>query len=57
MEMAKTAAEAQKLTATAEGKHHIGDFLPPEELSKFMDKYKVNSRRSDRLTENALGVG
>ena len=43
MEMAKTAAEAQKLTATAEGKHHIGDFLPPEELSKFMDKYKVNS--------------
>ena len=43
MEMAKTASDANKLTQTAEvaGKHHIGDFLPPEELSKFMDKYKV----------------
>jgi splicing factor 4 len=51
MEMAKTAAEAQKLTATAEGKHHIGDFLPPEELSKFMDKYKVNNRTWRRLIE------
>ena len=43
MEMAKTASDANKLTQTAEvaGKHHIGDFLPPEELSKFMDKSKV----------------
>jgi hypothetical protein len=43
--MAKTAADAAKLTNQAEGKHHIGDFLPPEELSKFMDKYKVTSYR------------
>lgn len=42
-EMAKTAAEAAKQTAAleVEGKHHIGDFLPPEELSKFMNKMKV----------------
>lgn len=41
--MAKTQAEASKLTKDAEdgGKHHIGDFLPPEELAKFMNKYKV----------------
>ena len=25
----------------AEGKHHIGDFLPPDELKKFMETYKV----------------
>ena len=42
-EMTKTAAEAAKQTAAleVEGKHHIGDFLPPEELSKFMNKMKV----------------
>ena len=41
-EMAKTQADAEKQTAAVnEGKHHIGDFLPPEELNKFMNKYKV----------------
>eukprot|EP00092_Neocalanus_flemingeri_P002757 GFUD01002952.1.p1 GENE.GFUD01002952.1~~GFUD01002952.1.p1 ORF type:complete len:1101 (-),score=245.48 GFUD01002952.1:544-3789(-) len=40
-EMAKTEQEAVKMTGEAEGKHHIGDFLPPEELNKFMNKYKV----------------
>ena len=41
--MEKTARDAAKATAALEeeGKHHIGDFLPPEELSKFMNKYKV----------------
>ena len=40
--MAKTQADAEKQTsAMDEGKHHIGDFLPPEELSKFLNKYKV----------------
>ena len=44
LEMAKTQAEAEKAnSAFAEGKHHIGDFLPPEELNKFMNKYKVSS--------------
>jgi len=40
-EMAKTEQEALKMTEDAEGKHHIGDFLPPGELDKFMNKYKV----------------
>merc|ERR1739838_58726 len=42
-EMAKTHADAEKQTAIMEeGRgHHIGDFLPPEELKKFMNKYKV----------------
>ena len=41
--MAKTQSEAEKQTAVMdEGRgHHIGDFLPPEELNKFMNKYKV----------------
>lgn len=32
--------EAKKLTDQAKGKHHIGDFLPPDELKKFMAKVK-----------------
>jgi len=40
-EMAKTEQEALKMTEDAEGKHHIGDFLPSGELDKFMNKYKV----------------
>ena len=37
-EMDKTAREALQLTEAATGRHHIGDFLPPEELTKFMAK-------------------
>lgn len=29
---------AQELNRQAEGKHHIGDFLPPEEFKRFMEK-------------------
>jgi len=29
---------ASKLTAEGRGKHHLGDFLPPDELEKFMEK-------------------
>lgn len=29
---------AKELNRQAEGKHHIGDFLPPDELKKFMEK-------------------
>ena len=32
---------AIKLTDMAENKHHIGDFLPPNELKKFMETYQV----------------
>ncbi|RXG52874.1 SURP and G-patch domain-containing protein 1 [Armadillidium vulgare] len=38
-EMEITARKAEELTRGAEGKHHIGDFLPPEELASFMEKY------------------
>lgn len=37
-EMVATQLWAQELTRQAEGKHHIGDFLPPEELKRFMEK-------------------
>ena len=40
-EMSTTRDTADRLTSGAEGKHHIGDFLPPEELNKFLSRYKV----------------
>lgn len=33
-EMSATEKWADELTKQAAGKHHIGDFLPPEELKK-----------------------
>ncbi|XP_074594027.1 SURP and G-patch domain-containing protein 1-like isoform X2 [Brevipalpus obovatus] len=39
MEMEKTKQWADSLTEMNRGKHHIGDFLPPEELEKFMKKW------------------
>ena len=41
LEMEKTRNKAQELTEQAKGFHHIGDFLPPEELTKFMKKYSA----------------
>lgn len=38
-EMEATWKWAEALNKQCEGKHHIGDFLPPEELKKFMEKY------------------
>lgn len=38
IEMQETQARAMELTNMAEGKHHIGDFLPPDELARFMEK-------------------
>ncbi|XP_072938384.1 uncharacterized protein [Epargyreus clarus] len=40
-EMNATEKWANELTKQAAGKHHIGDFLPPEELKKFMEKYSA----------------
>ncbi|XP_034833231.1 SURP and G-patch domain-containing protein 1-like isoform X1 [Maniola hyperantus] len=40
-EMNATERWATELTKQAAGKHHIGDFLPPEELKKFMEKYSA----------------
>lgn len=32
---------ADELTKQAAGKHHIGDFLPPEELKKYVHAFKI----------------
>lgn len=37
-EMMATQLWADELTEKAKGKHHIGDFLPPDELERFMEK-------------------
>ncbi|XP_046441957.1 SURP and G-patch domain-containing protein 1-like isoform X2 [Daphnia pulex] len=40
-EMEKTKDRADQLTECGRGKHHLGDFLPPEELAKFMEKFQA----------------
>ena len=40
-EMEKTKEWADQLTHHGRGKHHLGDFLPPEELNKFMQKFQA----------------
>lgn len=40
-EMQETQAKAIELTNMGEGKHHIGDFLPPDELARFMEKVQT----------------
>lgn len=37
-EMCATKIWSDELTRHAEGKHHIGDFLPPDEYRKFMER-------------------
>ncbi|XP_075145557.1 uncharacterized protein LOC142220353 isoform X2 [Haematobia irritans] len=63
-EMDATRMWTQALTKQSEGKHHIGDFLPPEELKKFMEQYeaKKNNRQPDlsdykeyKLREDNIG--
>ncbi|XP_017114639.1 SURP and G-patch domain-containing protein 1 isoform X1 [Drosophila elegans] len=63
-EMEATSLWANALTKQSEGKHHIGDFLPPEELKKFMEQYeaKKNNRQPDlsdykeyKLKEDNIG--
>lgn len=43
-EMEATQLWADALTKSSQGKHHIGDFLPPEELKKFMEKYEAQKQ-------------
>ncbi|KAI0232294.1 SURP and G-patch domain-containing protein 1 [Lamellibrachia satsuma] len=43
MEMEATREWAQKLTDMGRGKHHIGDFLPPDELERFMETFTVGA--------------
>ena len=45
-EMEKTKEKARELTDMNKGKHHIGDFLPPEELDKFVET--VSAVKEDR---------
>lgn len=42
--------DSLKLTEDAEGKHHIGQFLPPEELQKFMATFTAakNGQQLDK---------
>ncbi|XP_056374182.1 SURP and G-patch domain-containing protein 1 isoform X2 [Hyla sarda] len=41
LEMDKTREWAEQLTEMGRGKHFIGDFLPPDELEKFMETFKA----------------
>uniref|UniRef100_A0A8C5TGJ2 SURP and G-patch domain-containing protein 1 n=1 Tax=Malurus cyaneus samueli TaxID=2593467 RepID=A0A8C5TGJ2_9PASS len=41
LEMDKTREWAEQLTQMGRGKHFIGDFLPPDELEKFMETFKA----------------
>ena len=45
-EMYETETKAVELTKEGKGKHHIGDFLPPEETEKFVEK--VQAIKEDR---------
>uniref|UniRef100_A0A8D8TQA8 SURP and G-patch domain-containing protein 1 n=2 Tax=Cacopsylla melanoneura TaxID=428564 RepID=A0A8D8TQA8_9HEMI len=40
-EMEATQIWANELTEKSRGRHHIGDFLPPDELERFMEKYNA----------------
>jgi len=59
LEMEKTLAEASKASSDLAGGHHIGDFLPSEELSKFMNKFKAmqsgTAWDNSEYQENKLG--
>ncbi len=37
-EMMKTYEKAREITVLNQEKHHIGDFLPPKEMEKFIEK-------------------
>lgn len=63
-EMEATIKWAEALNHQCEGKHHIGDFLPPEELKKFMEKYQsqksetqpdVSDYKEFKLKEDNIG--
>ena len=52
LEMEKTKEKAVELTQAATGKHHIGDFLPPEELNKFMAKFSAIKSGEEYINES-----
>lgn len=63
-EMEATLKWADALDQQCDGKHHIGDFLPPDELKKFMEKYQsqknatlpdVSDYKEFKLKEDNIG--
>ena len=42
-------ADSVSLTEKGKGRHHMGDFLPPEELARFQEKVKAikEGRKAD----------
>ncbi|KAF2360862.1 G-patch domain [Trinorchestia longiramus] len=63
-EMEETRKKAEELSEMGAGKHHIGDFLPPEELQKFMEKFSAiregrdpdfSDYRNNKLTDDNIG--
>lgn len=53
-EMDATSVKAQQLTQMNKGKHHIGDFLPPDELEKFIKAWEqVKDGKASQLMESA----
>ena len=53
--MAATRDWADELTKQNRGKHHMGDFLPPEELAKFMETYQVRQLGQETGQVRLLG--
>lgn len=61
-EMEATKAYSEASSAVNHSRHHIGDFLPPEELKRFMDQYDKKKRnepqtdyQENKLTEENKG--
>ncbi|KAL9698462.1 hypothetical protein quinque_001903 [Culex quinquefasciatus] len=54
-EMEATQLWANELTKKSEGKHHIGDFLPPEELRKFMGEIRRTKKQPPAQPQRLQG--
>lgn len=63
-EMDSTRDRAETVTQINNGRHHIGDYLPPEELKKFIEQHDKKKRKDDepatdyqdkKLTEDNKG--
>ena len=62
--MWETQQKADELITMNAGKHHIGDFLPPDELERFMEKWRalkedrepdMSDYREFKLKEDNMG--
>ena len=49
--------KAIELTEKGKGKHHIGDFLPPDEMEKFLEKVQaIKEGRDPGMRLSYIGV-